>query len=565
VRPKQKSLAGGIVVSTLKAHRLVTFFLICAVFGAAAAQTIPAFIIKKIIDDNFVKGIADGIWRLAVLYFLCAAGTHVIDFFKAVCAAALGQNILSALKLAAKKKMHELPMSYFTRTPAGAVMSRLTSDVDAVETLFSAGLIDAATDLLKIAGIAASLYALSPRLFVAELFAVPAVFAAAVFFRKRSFKAELDTRRRIADIFAFAQEWLRAKITVKAYALESLGKEKFQKPLSRHIEAMNSVSFYDSAFPCVMQIIRTLVIALSLWLCVRGAGTGGAALSAGVLAASADLIARLFAPIEAAATEFQTIQQALSGLERVKDFFAEPSELSRRETAPCRPDFSRGIEMSGVSFSYDSERARVLDNVSFTVNAGEKIALTGRSGEGKTSLLNLAAGLYPPDAGCVRVCGVNPHTIASAERRKLLGVVPQTPQLFNGTARENITLGDADITEDDVTAALKLAGMDEKIAALPRGLDTVLGEDEAGLSTGETQLLSIARAVAANPRILLLDEPSSGMDSKTEALVFEALRRAEKGRTILSVSHSLKQASGADKVFEVKDGKISPAGRRRDP
>jgi len=526
------------------------------IVSSMSLQLIPAFIIRQIVDENFSKGILRGVWLLAAWYLAAQAGVNVVEFLKVMITTVLGQKILNRLRMLMAQRLSELPMKYFINTPVGDVMSRLTTDVDAINTLFSAGIIGVLTDLFKIGGLLVSLYVMAPRLIWLEIAVIPLVYLLANYFRNNIFKFQKLVRVRVADIYTFIQEWLRGIKTVKAYSLEKSGEEKFRAPLNNHLTAISGISFYDSWFPCVMQTLRAVVIALSLWLGARNGTTLSLALTAGTLAAVADLVGRLFAPIDALATEFQTIQQAMAGIARVREFSDEPVE--NREYTDQAIDEKRGVEISGLTFSYGN--ANVLNNIDLTIRPGEKSVFIGRSGAGKTTLMNIVAGLYLPVNGSVRIYGADPYTLPPQKRRRLIGVVPQMPQIFDGTVKENITLGDDTITQTEIEIAIASVGLQDTIAALPHGYDTVIGEGAAGLSSGEIQLLSLARAIAASPKILLLDEPTSGMDSKTEQRVFAAIRMAGQGRTILSISHRLSGIVDADCVYLMANGRIVESG-----
>lgn len=557
---KKNDMIASAAVYVLKRNWWLPILLLAAILASMSLQLIPAFIIRQIIDENFAKGILQGVWLLAVWYLAASAGANIVEFIQVILTTFLGQKILNRLRMLMAQRLAELPMKYFINTPVGDVMSRLTTDVDAINTLFSAGIISVITDLFKIGGLLVSLYIIAPQLLWLEITVVPLVFLVSNFFRKRIFKFQKLVRTRVADIYTFIQEWLRGIKTVKAYALEPRGEEKFRAPLNNHLAAVSSISFYGSMFPCVMQIFRAVVIAVSLWLGAQN-GTGlSLALSAGALAAVVDLVGRLFAPIEALATEFQTIQQAMAGIARVREFAEEPVEERAHIDQPI--DESRGLEICGVTFAYASKN--VLNDVNVTLKSGEKAVFIGRSGAGKTTLMNIVAGLYRPAQGTVRLCGVDPYTLPPQQRRRLVGVVPQMPQIFDGTVKENITLGDGTITRAEVEAAVAAVGLGGTIAALPQGYDTVIGEGAAGLSSGEVQLLSLARAIAANPKILLLDEPTSGMDSQTEQRVFAAIRMAGAGRTIFSISHRFSGIVDVDCVYLMANGKIVESGASDD-
>ena len=543
-------------LKVLRDSWLLGILLLLTVIAGMMLQILPALLIRQIIDEHFSKGLFEGVWRLAGLYLGVTAGASAVEFIKVIVTTWLGQQVLLDVRGRMAQRLSRLSMGYFSGTPVGEVMSRLTTDVDAVNTLFSAGLVSVVTDLLKVFGLAASLYILSPPLLWFALLSFPVIFMLSDFFRKRIYAMEKKVRVCISDIYTFIQEWLGGILTVKAYRMEETGEAKFRKPLSSYLAAINGISVYDSWFPCVMQTLRAIVIAIAVFL---GASNGTAlslGLTAGTIAAAADLFGRLFAPIEALATQFQTVQQAMAGIGRIQEFARQPVE--ERVEIPQNPDYLQGIDIEGVQFEYGSHT--VLSDLDLSLAAGEKAVIVGRSGAGKTTLMNIVAGLYAPAQGRVRICGVDPFTLPAADRRRLLGVVPQTPQIFNGSVRDNITLRDDSIPLENVMRAARIAGIDKTIEALRQGYDTLLGEGEAGLSGGEVQLLSLARAIVMDPKVLLLDEPASGIDAGTEAAVFAAIRQASQGRTILSISHRLSGVIDADRVHILARGSIMESG-----
>jgi ATP-binding cassette subfamily B protein len=540
------------VFSVLAKSWSLTLLLVVSVVVSIILQLYPAFIMRQIIDENFANGILEGVWRLALAYLLVSAGANVVAVLKVIVTTILGQKILNKIRLFMSQRLSELPMKYFINTPVGDIMSRLTTDVDAINTLFSSGIINVVTDLIKIAGLMAALYILAPQLVLLEIAIIPIIYFFSDYFRKNIYGFEKQVRSCVADIYTFIQEWLRGIKTVKAYSLEKQGERKFRRPLNNHLKAVSSISFYDSWFPCVMQTIKAVVIALSLFFGAKNGTVLSLALSVGTLAAVIDLIGKLFAPIEALAQEFQTIQQAMAGIGRVRDFAKQPVE--NRPQIEQKIDYSKGMEINNVTFAY--EERSVLTSVSIILEPGEKCVIIGRSGAGKTTLMNIVAGLYTPASGIVHVCGVDPYAMLPKERRRLIGIVPQMAQIFDGTIKENITLKDNSITQEEVEIAVKSVGLHQVITQLAKGYDTIIGEGESGLSSGEVQLLSLARAIVSNPKILLLDEPTSGMDAKTEQRIFEAIRFAGHGRTILSISHRLSGIVDADRVCLLVNGKI---------
>lgn len=533
--------------------------LIATVLIASGLQVFPALLIRRIVDNHFAKGIAEGVWTLAFCYLGVTIALGVGDFIKVLITTYLSQNILMQLRLKLAERLSLLPMSYYAKTPVGETMSRMTSDVDAVGSLFSSGFVGVLTDCFQVFGLGASLFILSPVLGTVTVLTVPVIYVLSNYFRKNVFQKELAVRRSISAINSFIQEWLGGLVTVKAYGLEKNGRKKFQTPLNDFYSAFNAVCRYESWFPCIMQTLRALTIAVILWLGMRNGTPFSLGLSVGTLAAAADLIGKLFAPVEALATEFQTIQEAMAGLRRIGEFFSQPTEL--RDSALMQGEKKNGFSILArdVAFSYD-KKSKVLRRISLEIEKGQRIALVGKTGAGKTTLMQLISGLYQPDSGTISVCGCNPYHMPPSMRRKIIGVVPQNVNLFEGSIRDNISLRDDTISLPDIRKAAEIVGLSETIAALPDGYDTQLGEGAAHLSYGETQLLSMARAIVTNPEILLLDEPTSGLDMSTESQVFEAIKKASEGRTILTISHRLSGIVDADSVYILEQGKIVEQG-----
>ena len=323
---------------------------------------------------------------------------------------------------------------------------------------------------------------------------------------------------------------------------------------------MNSNSVYVSWFPCVTQTIRSVFISAAL---VIGASNNrlplALGLSLGTLAAVADLMIRLFTPIQAISGEIQTIQRALAGVQRVENFFSQDIQVNGA-SEHVSEDLPEGVDVvvDDIWFSYgDSE---VLTGANLVLPAGTKAAIAGRTGSGKTTLMNLVAGLYSVNRGNVSVGGVDPFSLPAEERRRLMGIVPQTVHVFNSIVHDNVSLRDPSISREQVEMALETVGLLDVVNNLPEGADTFIGEGSQQLSFGQTQLLSLARAIVTDPPLLLLDELTSGLDALTEKKVLSAIRGVSEGRSILTISHRLSGIIDAETVHIMDRGKIVESG-----
>lgn len=560
------------LAATFRRLWFVFLLLFISAIAVALLELVPALLLRRIIDSYLKVGRLDGIWLMAAYYVLASVGSSVIGFGQVFINSYLGQNLVLELRFTMADHLTKLPMSYYNRTPVGDTMSRLTSDADTVNAIFSqsggggmggGGLSNLPVDVIKIIVILIAMFVLSPGLTLIVLTAVPVVYLVSSYFRRNTFRLQLQVRRTVGAINAFLQETFSGMRIVKAYGKESQYDGYFQRPLGENLKASNSTAVYDAYFPVVMQIIRVVAIAAVVWF---GAKTGideRLAISLGGLAAMADLIGRLFTPIEALAMEFQTLQRALAGLKRISELLVEkPEEKDTAEritsVSLARRD-SKAAEITNLSFSYQPGKP-VLKNVSLSVPQGRKIAIVGRTGSGKTTLMNLIAGLYPSDAGTISVLGYNPYQVDPLDRRKLLGVVPQNVHIFEGTIRENITLRDGQIPLEAIEKATQMVGLHDYIVGLEKGYDTFLGVGGTRLSFGQSQLLSMARAVVSDPALLLLDEPTSGMDAVTEAAIFRAFRTISRDRALITISHRLSGIVDADEVHIMASGTIVQSG-----
>ena len=556
--PLKNKIVSNAIRTTCKDKLIYIIFLVIAIIAGILMQLVPPQILKNIIDNNISKGIYDGVWKLSTYYLLAIVLGGVFDFIREYMMATLGQGILLNIRPNMAKKLSKLPISYFSNNAVGEIMSQFTSDVDAVGTLFISGLIGLLSDGLKAIGIMISIYLLSPTLALYMLILIPIIYLIARFFKSNTFKAQMESRRAVGHINGAVQEIFNGIRTIKIFGMEDQFISGFQEPLNQNLKAVQKTSILNSIFPCLMQILRAIIISITV-IIAAPSGLGALGISIGSVAAAVDLISRMFAPIEAIAVEFQTIQEALSGLERIHDFDKEEEEYREELKLDKKVTGYLPISVKSISFSY-GEGKNIVENISFDIGPGTKFALVGRTGAGKSTILNLVAGLYRPNQGSIKIGEWDPFEMPANMRRRTIGIVPQSFPIYDGTIRDAITLYDETITEEEVIIAAKTVGLHEDIMKLPKGYDTVIGEGEIKLSHGQNQLLTLACALVCNPPILLLDEVSSGLDSITEAKVFKALNEVSKDRTILTISHRISGIIDADKVIMLEKGRIVETG-----
>ena len=536
------------------------------VLAAAAAELVPPLVIRDIVDHHLTVGRADGLAWLALLYLLGVGVMHAMTFLYGYLAAAVAQGVLSDLRIRLFAHLQRLPARYFDRVPIGDVISRCTADVETLDTVFSSGVAVLLANLVRLATIGVAMVALSPALsLVAVLIAAPLVLVTRAL-QVRVRRAERETRLAIGAINTRLQEDLSGVEVIRAFGREPEFLASFRQVLSRGLAASNRSSFSSALYTPTTAIVSAIAVAALL-----AAGTqpafGAASISIGTLTAFLLLLQRFFQPITALGEEWQTVQGAIAGAERIFDTFAlAPDEVPRSErTRTEHVPSTWSVLLSDVDFGY-AEGQPVLVGLSLGVQAGEHVALVGRTGAGKTSALHLIAGLYRPWAGRVLVAGRDPARLTEAERSRVLGVVPQVVLLFSGTVFDNLTLGDTSVTEDAVCDAATIAGADAFIRALPQGYRTLLsggvGGHGAHLSAGQRQLVALARALVHRPEVVLLDEATAAIDNASDAAFRAALRDRvlPHGSAVVTVAHRLTTALDADRVIVLDHGRIVEEG-----
>lgn len=537
--------------------------------AAALLELVPPLVLRRIIDSFLSSGQLNGLSGVAIIYVLALIATSAVGFIQVFVNSYIGQNIILELRSFMAEHLTRLPMSYYSRTPVGDTISRVTADVESINAIFSQtgpgvmGVSNLLTDVVKVVVVLAGIFAISPRLALIVLAGVPIVYLTSTYFRRNTYRTQQLVRKTVGGINTFLQETFSGMRTIKAYGKEDEYASRFQEPLEDNLKAVNSASVYDAYFPCVMQVIRAAVIAAVVWFGAKTGVNETFAISIGSLAAMVDLISRLFNPLDAIAGEFQVLQQARAGFKRIVELLQEKTEEKQEQhpvvTLTKSHRNGHAIEVSGVDFAYSSDQP-VLKSVSLGVPYGARVAVVGRTGAGKTTLINLIAGLYKPDKGSILIQGYDPYLVSPSDRRRLVGVVPQGVYIFEGSIKDNITLRDNSIPMEDIEKASRMVGLHEVIISLENGYDTILGVEGTKLSRGQGQLLSLARAVVSDPAVLLLDEPTSGVDTLTEAAIIKAFRQSSENRTIVTISHRLSGILDAEEVHIMGSGRILESG-----
>ena len=526
------------------AHCFLTVGVILCVAASVAASLLPPLLLARCID-SLTAGLPLTIWAV-LAYFASLALEGVLSSAQESLLVVFGQKMTHALRSEMSHKLTRLPAATLVDQNPGEVAARFSGDVDTVEALFTSGIISMVADACRIISIMAVIFVKNPGLAMILLLVLPlfAVFTRHV--QKRMLAAQLDNRRAVAAVSGQVPETLHNIRTIRALGMEVYMERRYDQRIADSYSAMERTNFYDAIYSPVVLTLNAVVVGIVMLLSASGNGTVLAlfGMSVGTSVAVINYISRIFAPIESLGMEIQTIQSAMAGVKRIDAFLAQPERtIPAERTKAARGD----VELAHVTFGYGEKH--VLNDFSMTVKQGEQVTLVGRTGAGKSTVFKLLLGLYPPESGTVTIGGVNVADITDRERRTCISCVEQHFARVPGTVLDQITLGDPQITEEMAKNAAKLAGIDAAIAAMPGGYDTVCSEGM--FSQGEWQLLSIARAAAADPAVLLLDEITANLDAETEARVLEALRRASEGRTVLSVSHRIYENLGG-RTVEIK-------------
>lgn len=544
MKRRNKSSVFASIRMAARAHHVLTVGTILCVASSVVASLLPPLLLARIID-GLTAGLPLTLW--AVLTYFCSLALEgVLSSAQKSLLVLFGQKMTHALRSEMSHKLTQLPASTLVDQNPGEVAARFSGDVDTVEALFTSGIISMVADACRILSIMAVIAAKNTGLALILLLVLPLFAAFTRHVQRRMLAAQLDNRRAVAAVSGQVPETLHNIRTIRALGTEAYMERRYDKRIADGYAAMERTNFYDAIYSPVVLLLNAVVVAIVMLLSASGNATVLTlfGMSVGTSVAVINYISRIFAPIESLGMEIQTIQSAMAGVKRIDAFLTQPERTIPGE----RQKAARGdVELAHVTFGYGEKQ--VLNDFSMTVHQGEQVTLIGRTGAGKSTIFKLLLGLYPPESGSVTIGGVPVADITDRERRTCISCVEQHFARVPGTVLDQITLGDPQITAEMAKNAAQLAGIDTAIRALPAGYDTVCSEGM--FSQGEWQLLSIARAAAADPAVLLLDEITANLDAETEARVLDALRRASEGRTVLSVSHRIYENLGG-RTVEIK-------------
>ena len=504
--------------------------LVAVILLSMALSVLPPLVLSRVIDDMTAGADMEGSLLVpGISYFLLTVLANGTESLKAALITIFGESTTHRIRSAMAEKLSRLPAPYFDAHESGRMASLFVNDVDTIETLFQSGVIGMISDALQIISLLFVIYFLSPGLFGLLLIALPLLFLLTRAFQKRMRSAQLAYRAALASASGLIPETIRNRRAIFFLSAEPFMKSRYGKAIADSFAAMSRSNFYDSIYSPIIITISACLIALLVVLSAADASLFG--LSAGTAAALIAYLHRIFSPLESIGMEIQNIQSAMAGITRISDFLRE-KEMASPEEISISPD--NAISLRHISFAYDKSQP-IFTDLSLTFPKGSTTTLMGRTGAGKSTIFKLLLGLATPTTGEISIFGRNPASISESEKRKLFGVVPQAFRPVLGNLRDQLTLGDPRVTEEEIKRALTTVGLYDLCMHFPEKLDTPYSD--ALFSQGQKQLLSIARAIALDPEVLLLDEITANLDAGTEQEVLTALQSAAKNRTVIGISH----------------------------
>ena len=529
---KQSNQVRTIIFQTVKRQKTLSFGILAAVIGAIVTDLLPPLILGKIID-TITAGKAVT-FAMIVLYFALLALTGFAEAAREGMLTVFGQKITHALRSSLMGKFVNLTADEINRQEPGTLVSRFVGDVDTVENLFTSGIISMFADACKIISILVVVWFQNKGLMLVLLVVLPVLFAYTRHVQKNMLTAQIENRRAVGRASGHVPETLHNIRTIHCLKKEKYMEKRYDQYIGESYQAMERTNFYDAIYSPIVLILNAVVVAVVMLFSATGNQKVLVffGMSAGTAVAVMNYISQIFTPVESLGMEIQTIQSAIAGIHRINEFFTleKKKESEGQEKASQEDAF---VTFEDVTFGYDEHI--VLDHMSFQVNTGEQVTLAGRTGAGKSTIMKLLLGLYEPQQGKVLIGGVPVAKVSEKERRSLYGYVEQIFHMVPGTVRDQITLYDEEISEEQVRKVAGLTGLAETIEEMEDGYDTVCIPEL--FSQGQWQLLSIARAAVTEPKLLLLDEITANLDADTEKAVMTALKRVAENRTVISISH----------------------------
>jgi ATP-binding cassette subfamily B protein len=533
--------------------------MLIALLLATGAALVPPYLAGRAIDEG-IHGKDTTVLAVILVLFLAAAVVNwVATYAQTYLINWVGQRALQDLRIQLFKHLQRLSIGFYSRNRTGVLISRITNDVQALDQLVTEGLQTLISSSLTLIGTAVILVALDPGLALVTFLCFPVLLLSSILFRLASAGAYRLTREKIAAVTAYLQETLSGVRVVRAFGQEHRHRTRFAQLNDEHRQVNMRTVYLNAAYFPSVELLSAVATAAILIYGGNQVLDGDSSVTIGVLASFVFYLQSFFDPIQSLSQLYTTYQAGMAALDKIFELLDEEPDLSDKPGAAELPRVRGEIEFDQVSFSYDGE-APALCEVDLTIPPGQTVALVGATGAGKSTLAKLVARFYDPDHGRVLIDGHDLRDVTERSLRSQLGIVPQEGFLFSGTIRDNIAFGRVDATDEDVRAAARAVGADAFIERLPHGYDSEVGERGGQLSAGQRQLVAFARAAAADPRILILDEATSNVDVRTEAQIERGLRRLLAGRTALVIAHRLSTIRGAGRIIVLDRARIVEQG-----
>jgi ABC-type multidrug transport system fused ATPase/permease subunit len=524
--------------------------------NSALGLAVP-YLVKVAIDEHIVQGNVSGLTRVALIMAGVFVSLYLASFAQRYLLSRVGQRVLATMRMDLFRHLQAIHLGYHDTHIVGVTISRVFSDVGVINELLSQGLITLLGDILTLIGIVIVMVSMSPRLALLSFSVLPLMVVATVLFSRRAKVAFRETRATVAGVVGDLAEDLSGMRVIQAFAQEGATHERFDEVNRANRDAHVSAMSLSFVFMPAVEFLGILATSVVLWF--GGLAVVEGTLTLGIVVAFSSYVTRFFQPIRELSQLYTTLQSAMAGGERVLELLDTEPAVADRPDAITMPPLEGRVELHDVTFAYRGDEV-VLKDINLTILPGQTVALVGPTGAGKTSISNLIARFYEVDEGAVLIDGLDVREVTQRSLRRQMGIVPQDPFLFSGSIEDNIRFGEPDASHRAVEEAARTANAHEFIVNLPDGYDTDIMEGGVNISLGQRQLISIARVVLADPRILIMDEATSSVDTVTEALIQDALERLLAGRTAIVIAHRLSTIRNADMICVIEDGQIIEQG-----
>jgi len=542
----------------VRPHRALLVSSILLMLAVSVVQLVQPYLVKVAIDEHILAGKNEGFAKIVLAFLAALVGEFVLRFAQLYVLERTGQNVVFDLRSELFSHLQRLPSSFFDRNPVGRLMTRVTSDVEAILEAFTSGLVLMLTDLVKLAGIVAILLWMDVWLALATFAILPPMALSTWAFGSRMRTAYRRVRVMVAKLNAFLQENVSGMRIVQLFAREKAALEHFRGINREHRDAQLLGVRYDSIFSAVAELAGSVTLAGIVW--AGGWRILGGAMTFGTLVAFIEYAGKFFRPLQELSQRYTTMQAAMAAAERIFQLLDTEGSIAARATGRRLRRRPRGeIVFENVTFGYNEDEP-VLHDVSFRIAPGERVGIVGWTGSGKSTLIRLLVRLYDVERGRILLDGTDVREIDLSDLRRNVGVVLQDHFLFAGTIASNVSLGDPRVTPEAVRRAAAHVHADAFISRLPRGYDEEVRERGSNLSVGEKQLLSFARAVAFDPAVLVLDEATASIDPRTEARIQHALHTVLTGRTSIVIAHRLVTVREVDRILVLHQGSLREDG-----